>query len=89
MVASLDYFWLGYNACQISDGDEVLLVPSCWEMQSLEEDSEEHRTGLFIPAPVQGGLHRSAVLKGWQDTLIRLSTSIMWLHGLNVDGSRL
>lgn len=23
-------------------------------MQGLEEDSEEHRAGLFIPAPVQG-----------------------------------
>lgn len=53
----MDYFWLGYNACQISDGDEVLLVPSCWERQGLEEDSKEHRTGLFNPAPVRGGLH--------------------------------
>lgn len=50
----MEYFWLGYSASQVSDGDEMLLVPSCYEMQDLEEDSKEHRAGLLIPAPVQG-----------------------------------
>lgn len=39
------------------------------------------------PRTCAGGLNQSAVLKGWQDTFVRPSTSIMWLHGLNVDGA--
>lgn len=38
---------------QVSDQDEMLLAPSCYTMQDLEEDSEEHRAGLLSPAPLQ------------------------------------
>lgn len=39
------------------------------------------------PSTCAGGLHWSEVLKGWQDTFVRTSTSVVWLHGLNADGA--
>lgn len=39
------------------------------------------------PSACAGRLHRSAVLEGQWDTLFRPGSSIMWLHGFNVDGA--